>query len=124
VIESGDVSLDAGAAVDPTVTAEQRTSYAYAADPVSGPGVAFLAEGHDPGWKATLDGAALDRAGGGWGNAFALPRGRSGRLDITHPRTSAQLLWMLGTALAWVVVIGGAFSTRRRSRALEHRSLQ
>jgi hypothetical protein len=123
VIQSGDVSLDAQAPVDPTVRADQRTAYQYVADRAAGPGVAFLAEGRDPGWKAALDGAALDRVDGGWGNAFALPAGRSGRLDITHPRTSSQLLWMVVTALAWVVVIGGAFSTRRRSRALEHRAL-
>ena len=57
--------------------------------------------------------AAEDRAGdAGWGNAFRVPAA-SGELDIAYPRTLPFLLWLIAFGIAWVVVIGGAFSSAR-----------
>jgi hypothetical protein len=42
-----------------------------------------LAERHDAGWQATLDGVPLAPARSGWAQAFVLPA-RGGQLEVTH----------------------------------------
>jgi hypothetical protein len=120
-IDSGDPSLIASDVETPVSVVEQRTSYAYEAQTAAGPGVAWLAETSDPLWVAELEDEDLESVPAGWGNAFRLPD-RSGELDIAFPRTRPFILWLIAFALAWAVVIGGAFArhpphARRARRA-------
>jgi hypothetical protein len=92
----------------------QRTTSSYAFDDASGPGTVFLAENADPGWRATIDGAELDRASGGWGNAWTIPARVDGQLRIVYPRSVGDILWLIYVFLIWGVLIGAAFTRRRR----------
>lgn len=80
---------------------------------VSGPGEVVLAESFDPRWSAQVDGLELERVDAGWANAFELPPGTQGKLVVSYPRGLRNILWLSFIALAWVVVLGGAFSKRR-----------
>lgn len=95
----------------------QRSSSNYVDRSVPGSGVVFVAEERDEGWQARFAGEDLHRAEGGWGNAFELAGGsRQGRLEVTYPRSLTRSLGLLLVALAWVVVLGAAFSRRRIDR--------
>jgi hypothetical protein len=97
----------------PLARAEQVTSYRYAAQDVSGPAVVLLTESTHPEWSARVEGTELGRRSGGWANAFAVPEAQAGRMEVSFPRS---LEWYLRTAaivVAWVVVLGAAFSRRR-----------
>lgn len=98
----------------PTQTLEQSAASRYiSARDVTGPGQVVLAEAFDPRWKAEVDGVDLERTEAGWANGFEIPSGTTGKLAVSYPRTTFDLvvmaLWMLG----WIVVLGGAFSRRR-----------
>jgi GT2 family glycosyltransferase len=93
----------------------QRTTASYALEGTSGPGTVFLAENADAGWRATIDGAELDRSSGGWGNAWSIPAGVEGQLRIVYPRSLGDILWVVFFLLVWAVVLGAAFSPRRRA---------
>jgi hypothetical protein len=75
-----------------------------------GPGAArrllVLADAHDGGWRATVDGVTLTpRRYDGWAQAFVLPAGR-GRLHLTHdPGPRPALLWLQLVLLVVVVVL-------------------
>ena len=73
----------------------------------------FLAETYDERWEAHMAGVELERTEAGWGNAFVLP-GTDGQLSVIFPRSTAQLVWLLVLGLAWIVVVGAAFSRRHR----------
>jgi hypothetical protein len=95
------------------LAAEQRSASLYVSDHASGPGVVFLAETHDDGWKATIGDTELSAIDGGWGNAFELPTAVDGPLDIRYPRDGSDYLWLVAVPLMWIVALGGAFSRRR-----------
>ena len=71
-----------------------------------------LAEQADPGWRATLDGAAL-RPGvhAGWAQAFVLPPG-GGRLEVWYDGRSRSH-WLTAEAVLLALVVLGALPTRR-----------
>lgn len=101
----------------PTQSLEQSAASRYISErDVSGPTEVVLAESFDPKWKAEVDGLDLERVEAGWANGFAIPPGTSGKLAVAYPRTIRDIVWLLVMALAWIVVLGGAFS-RRRSQA-------
>jgi hypothetical protein len=116
VIAHDDPSLASDASNVQRGRAAQRAAWSYRLNSANGPGVVFLAESFDPGWRAKLQGASLGRIDGGWGNAFVIPKGLKGTLDISFPRTIFDVLWLLMIALAWVVVLGASFSKRREPR--------
>lgn len=114
-LDEGDPTIASGMPQTVIETFDQRRSYEYVGQQVSTPGTVFLAEASDDGWTATIDGEALERTNGGWGNAFVLPSGRDGRLEITYPRRLGAILWLVAGFLAWIVVVGASFSRRRRA---------
>jgi hypothetical protein len=101
---------------------DHAAPWRYQADRVTGTGVAFISESHDPAWKATFDGADLPRVDGGWANAFELDASRRGELVVAHPRSIGDALWMLFMFASWIVV-GGAALSRRRSAVSGRRIL-
>jgi GT2 family glycosyltransferase len=92
----------------------QRSTSSYALEDAAGPGTVFLAENADERWVATVDGAELERTAGGWGNAWRIPEGLRGALRVGYPRPLSSLLWLLYFGIIWTVVLGAAFSRRRR----------
>jgi hypothetical protein len=92
--------------------ADQQSAAAYIEKSVTGPGYVFLAEQRSSGWEASVGDERLRRADGGWGNAFAIPKGARGDLFLRYGRRTASLLLVIAIALAWIVVIGAAFSRR------------
>ena len=68
--------------------------------------VLALADTHDPGWRASLGGAALEpRRYDGWAQAFVLPA-RGGQLDVRYdPGLRPWLLWLQLGLLVVVVVL-------------------
>lgn len=117
-LERDDPALtSAGAQIERTALSQDSPS-AYAADDVSGPGIAFLAENDHPEWTASVDGVDLERTSSGWGNAFDIPADEAGRLSVSFPRTTDHMVWLVAVALAWIVVVGASFS-RRKSPGVE-----
>jgi len=109
--------------VDATLTPEsseierrvlnQRAPGSYASSAASGPGVAFVAESHHPGWIGRLAGRELERETSVWGNAFALPPATEGAITVSYPVRVGHVLWLIAVALAWTVAVGASFSRRR-----------
>jgi GT2 family glycosyltransferase len=99
----------------PRENASQVSSSRYRADVEEGEGVVFLAEAFDERWSATIDGQVLEREEGGWGNAFELS-GAGGELVIRYPADPSMIAWLAGLALAWVIIVGAAFSRRTKTR--------
>ena len=97
-----------------TFTGTQLSPSRYTAENVVGPGVLFLAESSHPGWEATIGDVPLERAEGGWGNAFSVPGSLKGPLAVHFPREISDLMWLLLSVLAWIVILGAAFSRARR----------
>lgn len=114
-IDQRDPSNIAAALPPPRENAEQVNSSRFRAELEQGSGVVFLAESYDERWEARLAGEELERTDAGWGNAFELPS-NGGQLLLTFPRSTAQIIWMLVLALAWIVVVGAAFSRSQRTR--------
>ena len=112
-LEQGDQGLTSAATEIERTDLAQDSSWRYRGEEVRGPGVAFLAENDDPGWGATLDGRSLERTRSGWGNAFRIPEASAGPLTISYARTTEQMVWLVGIALAWIVVVGASFSRRK-----------
>ncbi|MDQ3953117.1 MAG: glycosyltransferase family 2 protein [Actinomycetota bacterium] len=95
-------------------TVEPLSASRYSSERVAATGVLFLAEAAHPGWEATAGGARLERAEGGWGNAFTVPPSARGPLVVSFPRELSDLVWLVGIVLAWVVLLGAAFSQAKR----------
>ena len=114
VLATGDSSLAAGPPAEATADASRRSPSEYAAADARGPGVVWLAETRDPGWRASVDSVALTRSSGGWGNAFSLPPDAAGHLSITYRRSASDVAWLLGFGLLWTVVLGAAVGGIRR----------
>jgi GT2 family glycosyltransferase len=112
-LDGGDPTLIQSAATPASARAEQEAAHEYVADGVRGPGVVWLGESNNTGWRARIDGEELPRANGGWGNAFEVPESAEGRLEIVYPPEGGHLLVTAVVVLAWIVVIGGAFPKRR-----------
>jgi hypothetical protein len=108
VLATGDSSLAAGPPAETIAEAARRSTSAYTAPQARGPGIVWLAETRDGGWRASVDGVALARAGGGWGNAFSLPADADGRLSVEYRRSASDVAWLVGFALLWIVVLGAA----------------
>ena len=109
-----DPTLIAGEIRQPTKSLDQSAASRYISDgDVSGPGEVLLAESFDPRWEASVDGVPLERIDAGWANGFALPEGEEGKLVVQYPRSLRDIVWLLAIGLAWVVVLGGAFSRRK-----------
>jgi GT2 family glycosyltransferase len=113
-VEERDPSLVPGTHPVRTFSAEPLSPSRFATERVAGPGVLFVAEAAHPGWEATIAGAPLQRAPGGWGNAFEVPQGVRGPLAVRFPRSPGDVAWLVLIALAWVVVLGAAFSRAKR----------
>lgn len=118
-----DPSLVPHTAVPRTFTAQPLSASRYSASRVAGPGLLFLAEAADPGWEATIAGAPLPRAEGGWGNAFEVPETARGPLLVGFPRELSDVLWLVAILIAWIVTLGAAFSRAKRvpGRSGRHR---
>lgn len=102
---------------EPAYTLEQVASSRYhSSQRVTGPGSVVLAESFDPRWRAQVEGVDLERTDAGWANGFELPAGTEGDLVVRYPRSVRDIVWLLVIGLAWIVVLGGAFS-RRSGRA-------
>lgn len=114
-IDERDPSNIAAALPPSRENAEQVNSSRFRAELEQGAGVVFLAESYDERWKAYLSGEELERTEAGWGNAFELPS-NGGQLLLTFPRSNAQVIWLIVLALAWIVVVGAAFSRSHRAR--------
>jgi len=108
-----DPTLITGEIPEATDKLEQSSASRYISEDVSGSGDVLLAESFDPRWQGRLDGERLERVEAGWANGFALPDGSEGKLVVSYPRSIRDILWLLVIALAWIVVLGGAFSRRR-----------
>lgn len=78
-----------------------------------GPGVTYLAEQADTRWRATLDGSALTPSEGGWGNAWAIPAGSNGRLEVRYRRPIGAVVLLVIVALLWLVVTESAIARSR-----------
>jgi hypothetical protein len=61
-----------------------------------------------------VDGVALARSSGGWGNAFSLTAGADGRLSLEYRRSASGVAWLLGFGLLWIVVLGASVGGVRR----------
>ncbi|UFU07558.1 glycosyltransferase [Ruania halotolerans] len=92
------------------------TSPAYLGGPVTPDGTdrtLVLAERADPSWRAWLGGTALRAADSGWQQAFTIPDGARGELEIRY-----QPAWVAPWRVAAVVVLGLtillALPTRKR----------
>ena len=114
-LQAEDPGLTAGNTEIERTSAEQLAVHNYRARRASGPGTVFLAESRDDGWKATIDGEDLPPIAAGWGNGFEMGPTDRGELRVYYPRTLTRTLWLIAIALAWIVVIGAAFSRRRKS---------
>lgn len=112
-----DAALSSSPAEIERSTGVQTSASSYRARQVSGPGIVFLAENAHEGWTATLDGVELGDADGGWGNAFEVPPAAQGTLEVRFPRSAGDIIWLIAVPVAWIVVIGGAFSRRRVTRS-------
>ncbi|HJR45967.1 MAG TPA: glycosyltransferase [Actinomycetota bacterium] len=108
-IDRRDPALIRGTQPPPRENAEQQGSARYRAELESGRGVVFLAEAHDPRWRARLDGETLERVEAGWANGFELPPG-GGDLVLSFPRSTANTASFVVLGLAWIVILGAAFS--------------
>jgi hypothetical protein len=93
--------------------AQQQDPALYSSANVSGPGVVFLAETSDEGWRAEIGGQSLADVESEWGNSFQAPGSAEGPLEIVYPRDGGDLTWLVVVPLAWIVAIGAAFSRRR-----------
>lgn len=109
-----DPSLVPQTPVPRTFDAEPVSASRFAARRVAGPGHLFLAEAAHPRWEATIAGARLQRADGGWGNAFEVPDSAKGPLLVRFPREISDIAWLIAIGLAWIVTLGGAFSRAKR----------
>lgn len=114
-VEAEDARLltNDGASESRPATAAGATEYVLPA--VRGPGVVWLAESANPVWKAEVGNRPLRRIGPSWGNAFDVPDGVSGPLGVEVAAPASHELWLIELALAWVVVVGAAFSSRQRN---------
>ena len=113
-VSAEDPEITTGTPEVPLDSLRQLASHEYRDANVPSSGVVFVAEGHDPGWKASYRGSELERTEAGWGNAFLLPGGEDGgRLDVFYPRSIGQYAWWFVIGLAWIVVFGAVFSRRR-----------
>jgi hypothetical protein len=108
VLRTGDSTLAAGPPAETMAAALRSSASDYTAPAVRGPGVVWLPESRNAGWRAAVDDEALFRTEGGWGNAFALPEDATGRLSVSYARTAGDVAWLLGFALSWTVVLGAA----------------
>ncbi|MBW3594192.1 MAG: glycosyltransferase [Actinobacteria bacterium] len=117
-----DPTLISGEIPEATERLEQSAASRYISDgDTSGPGDVVLAESFDPRWEASVDDLPLERTDAGWANGFVLPDGPEGKVVVRYPRSIRDVVWLLVIGLAWIVVLGGAFS-RRRVPALRSRS--
>lgn len=108
-----DPTLIEGGIGQPLDRLDQEAASRYSDAGVKGPGDLVLAESFDPRWRATIGGVRLDRVDAGWANGFEIPPGLQGRADVRYPRRVSDIVWLVIVGLAWVVVLGGAFSRRR-----------
>ena len=113
-----DPTLITGDLPVPVETLSQSAASRYVSErDVTGPGSVVLAESYDPRWVAKIDGEPLERVDAGWANAFVVPAGTEGHLDVRYPRSVRDIVWLLVIGLAWIVVLGGSFSGRRGQRS-------
>lgn len=104
-----------GAGAEPSGAAARRLSASrYVIEAVAGPGVAWLSETSDARWSASVAGRELARIDRGWGNAFEVPAEARGELTIAYPRSTGEVVVLLGLALGWIVVVGAAFARPER----------
>lgn len=78
-------------------------------------GIVFVAEARHPEWSAELGGRDLERSDGGWGNAFTLPAGARGLVEVADSRSLGDVAVLVLQALAWITVGGAALSRRERA---------
>ncbi|MDP9069407.1 MAG: glycosyltransferase [Actinomycetota bacterium] len=118
VVAERDPAVNRGIVSPPRENAERVGPARYLADLERGEGVVFLAESHDPRWQGDLDGLPLERVDAGWGNGFALPEGGGGEgvLSISYRRSVSETAALGVLALAWIVIVGAAFSRNPRDR--------
>jgi hypothetical protein len=118
VVDSGDPALLAEPVEATDEIAHAEAPNTYSRDSVSGPGVVWLAEERAAEWRASVDGRELTRTDAGWANAFDMPSSATGPLVVEYPRSARHIVWKFVQLLVWIVIVGGAFSTRGRHAPL------
>lgn len=121
-LDQGDPSAVAGATTELLAPAVQRSASRYGIEGNVPPGVAFLPETSHPRWTATAGGDELQRAEGGWGNAFEVPSASEEGLEMRYARPGLHLVILVIVGLAWIVVLGAASSTKRHRPNVRARS--
>jgi GT2 family glycosyltransferase len=121
-LDEGTADAVAGATTELIVPVLQESASRYAVESGEEPGVAFLPETSHERWTATADGEELERADGGWGNAFEVSEAFDGSLEMRYTRPGLHLVTLIIVGLAWVVVLGAASSTKRHLPSVRKRS--
>ena len=111
-IEEADTSLIPAELPIGIAQGEQDSASRYVIDDPPAGGTVFLAEASDERWAGNV-GREVD---GGWGNAWRFEAARDS-LVLRFVRPMSGYIWLFGVGLAWIVVLGAAFSRRGRSRA-------
>lgn len=121
-VETGEPAPGSPERLPPAATARRLGPGRYRAEDVPTTGTVVVAESEDQGWRARAEGAELARSDGGWANAFELSSEGPVTVDVSYPRSLGQVLWVIFFFVAWIMVLGGSFSRRRRSGRVEPRA--
>jgi hypothetical protein len=111
--------LETAAAVDAEANLTPQGRARFGGEGIQGPGVVWLAENPSPGWSATLGGRKLSAVEEVWGNAFRLPPGSKGELEVTHLRPLGHLVWFGAAAVGWLAAFGAATARKGSEPVLE-----
>ena len=109
-IEESDTSLIPAKLPVGIAQVEQRSPSRYVIDDPPAGGTVFLAESSDDRWTSNAGG----KVAAGWANAWRFEAARDA-LVLKFERPLSGYLWLFGIALAWIVVLGAAFSRRSRT---------
>jgi GT2 family glycosyltransferase len=107
-LAAGDPTLASGPPPTARAVILQGTPSRYSARAASGPGVVFLGETRNRRWRASLGGRRLERADGGWGNAWTVPSTARGTLNLSFPQPASHHLWLAASVVGWLIILGAA----------------
>jgi hypothetical protein len=113
-VERGEPVLGDEEGAEPVEAADHPISARYTASDAEGPGLAFIPETSDPGWSGTVGSTDLERAEGGWANAFEVPASAEGDLALGFDRSARASILLVIVGIAWLIVLAACFSSSRR----------
>jgi GT2 family glycosyltransferase len=108
-LEERDPASAAGDVSDPAQVGEPLVDSRFRVEDVGGPSVAVLTETRHEDWSAEADEEGLDRAEGGWANAFAITESDNDVVTVSNSRSTGELIWRILMPLVWIAFIGLAF---------------